>query len=465
MTIPITCGQCDAHFVVRDELAGKRVKCPKCSGAIQVAGGAASAKAKPAIRSDAPRSVPAKPAVRKGSPAVRAVVPGAQPATPVAQQAIPAAQPAVPVAQPAQAAVSVSPTANAVPAGQAVPDFGASSATLAGMGVPGAPMVGGSSSGGVSRRRGPRKKQTGMPVWAWAVLALAGAGGIGGWLAVASQKPVAKPVAQQPVPAANASAIKAKPATVAADAAALENGAEVTGDETTAETSTTELEAVSDGPLNFLPGKATEATADANTTSIDVATAGDAAPTAEAGKAAAVADAPTETMSAERLRELATACEAFDWMPTSGEDYLQLAKLAHLMNWARSDTATADGEEAAEETFAKIQALDWSAERRAAFGKFAGESTAKKLDGIFLAGTVVNSLTDQDGKAGLLIAADSTEDYFFVYVGAANAFEPSGARWIVLGKLVDGKISAPGKGGAQVNSQLVEQFYKFKLEK
>ena len=40
MAIPLTCPSCDHEFKVKDELAGKRIKCPKCKEVmkVQVAG-------------------------------------------------------------------------------------------------------------------------------------------------------------------------------------------------------------------------------------------------------------------------------------------------------------------------------------------------------------------------------------------------------------------------------------------
>jgi predicted Zn finger-like uncharacterized protein len=38
MTIHVTCPGCGAKFQAPEDLAGKRVKCPKCSAAIAVAG-------------------------------------------------------------------------------------------------------------------------------------------------------------------------------------------------------------------------------------------------------------------------------------------------------------------------------------------------------------------------------------------------------------------------------------------
>jgi predicted Zn finger-like uncharacterized protein len=39
MTIPVECGECGASYKVKDDKAGTRIKCPKCSAVIKVPSG------------------------------------------------------------------------------------------------------------------------------------------------------------------------------------------------------------------------------------------------------------------------------------------------------------------------------------------------------------------------------------------------------------------------------------------
>jgi hypothetical protein len=100
MPISVACPGCSTKFKAPDAAAGKRIKCPKCGGAIAVTPGAATT----ATASTATNSATAPPAAKPAQPAVSAAAP-----RPVA-----AAAKAAPPASPAKPAVA--PAAKAPPA-------------------------------------------------------------------------------------------------------------------------------------------------------------------------------------------------------------------------------------------------------------------------------------------------------------------------------------------------------------
>jgi hypothetical protein len=66
MPITVAC-QCGAKFAAKDELAGKAVKCPKCSQPLKIPGGAAASPSAPASKA-APKATPAKTATQPKAP-------------------------------------------------------------------------------------------------------------------------------------------------------------------------------------------------------------------------------------------------------------------------------------------------------------------------------------------------------------------------------------------------------------
>src|SRR5262245_13481889 len=95
MPLTVTCPGCNAPLRVRDELVGKKVKCPRCAGVVQVPRaapvGASPAAAAPPPPAAAPPPVPHAEQVRPAPRAAAAHHP--QPATAIGEGA-PGARPA-----------------------------------------------------------------------------------------------------------------------------------------------------------------------------------------------------------------------------------------------------------------------------------------------------------------------------------------------------------------------------------
>lgn len=113
MTIELTCPHCQNMLRFRDELAGRRGKCPRCTGVIEVPqpGAAAPTPAAPTSKSAAPaavkKPVAAKPAAPASAPATATSKPATKPAAPAASKpaaakpaAATAGAPAKPAAKP-----------------------------------------------------------------------------------------------------------------------------------------------------------------------------------------------------------------------------------------------------------------------------------------------------------------------------------------------------------------------------
>src|SRR5664279_3759318 len=102
MSISVTCSACTASFKVKDEFAGRRGRCPKCSAIVQVPA-VASPAPPPQAASAPPLPRPDRKTVSQGEPTVVA----ARPAPSLVQK--PAAANVARPVRSAQVAASVSP--------------------------------------------------------------------------------------------------------------------------------------------------------------------------------------------------------------------------------------------------------------------------------------------------------------------------------------------------------------------
>ena len=110
MPIAVSCPSCGASFRVKDELAGRRGKCPKCQGVLEIPRPQAAASSKPASSVKGISSAPPAAVEMKLPPR-----PSVQPAASVRHDAVPAARRTASGVRPSGAGQTMQPSSATLP--------------------------------------------------------------------------------------------------------------------------------------------------------------------------------------------------------------------------------------------------------------------------------------------------------------------------------------------------------------
>lgn len=144
------------------------------------------------------------------------------------------------------------------------------------------------------------------------------------------------------------------------------------------------------------------------------------------------------TLNKEMLRKVFDAVEAFDWKPTTQDQYRKMADLALIMTACREQSnkdIPFDLSDMVDTVFARMKQIFWSDDQINAINSQAQKSVATGR-GIVLVGTVLAPITIQ-GKSGntpaLLIKAPGFSELFVIPLDENSLTPTQGTRLMILG--------------------------------
>ncbi|MEX2188461.1 MAG: trypsin-like peptidase domain-containing protein [Pirellulales bacterium] len=149
--------------------------------------------------------------------------------------------------------------------------------------------------------------------------------------------------------------------------------------------------------------------------------------------------AATDELTA-KIDVLYKECDAFDWKPTSDEQYGKLTEIARRVTEAKLLTDADDGKESADEAadkvLARLNEAKWETTDAEAVNKFAAALEPVQDAGICFVG-VVRGVTSLNGASAIIFQMEGSDTLAIVASEKASGIQP-GTRGIVLGQFASG---------------------------
>lgn len=426
MPIAVQCQGCKTTFKVKDELAGRRAKCPKCQGILEV-----PARQPADIAKSAVQVVEAE----EGLPVVRAVL------TSKNKRPIPTQPgmvlPVIPVSvDPAGKKLPPSPAAGAGPA-SAADVFAAAAATAA------SPLT----------EKVRRRSRFEMPLWSWGVLFVAAVGGALTFAIVqrnANSERLAAKKAEKNVPA---EAEKNVPADVEKNLPPDIVGSPAVDSKGNATPAKNNGETLAPGDQNKDQSKpADPADADSKMPANKVAAPNGAGAAPRAPKQGA--GPSKQVVMAADLNAKINQCTAQNWTAKDKSEYQPFQDLALIVTFMRTVERLPDETQEfsagqkekwtrdAQTTEESLRAKIWDREKLAkplneqALEWIKGGNVPADGPGIFAIGKL-DKIVEKDGKKGYVLALVGSEELIVVDAGAGIGSIPAGQNLLVLGMLTN----------------------------
>jgi hypothetical protein len=180
----------------------------------------------------------------------------------------------------------------------------------------------------------------------------------------------------------------------------------------------------------------------------------------------------TKPFSAESIEKLTETCDAFGFLPESGDQYRELIDLAKQMTLAqttseddaRSTELTADELQeavaAADAAFAKISQAQWTVEAIREVNLFASLHLADADSGIVLLGKVAGR-----GDDATLLDVAGSDTAVLIHKDEHIFTAPPGSIWLILGVTTSqvSNVSRQDRPGEQQTARTIEKRYALRV--